>query len=953
MEKQNRVTCCSHETQSIYTVSTNLKITNDRELEVGRGSEIESGGSLISEPSRAAASFDEKTSSDDSPVFIVGMSRSGTTLLSRMLDAHSQMAILPETWMYLVLDRFGCMERISNAWQNTLFFNEVWKNLKSYRDPAGQILAREAARCAGYVGPTFRLLEDFGRAYARERRAKIWGEKTPAHALWLPQIRTLFPRARVLFMVRDPRDVLVSYDERWGAGKREIEYLTSTASLLKYYMKHLLERPAFPPEQISWVRYESLVADPSREIERICAFLEVDFEDSMLAFYRNHPNVMEEMSEGKHHALLSYPVTTAKVGLYTQALEPSHIALVERVLGNEMQALGYPLAPSNSDSSISRSQSASLHRAEEYYRRMAAGDIRRRLRRSGRFKLRMYRTFGRTIGIVQPWRVLTSESDWRMLADNVSHTASTRQDAGPSVNSSTNTSKEQTDFKTEMGRISRQSGIAFASTIFAAIVGYVFKIYLARYLGAEALGLYALGITIISFMGMLNVLGIPPSAVRFVAEYSAYKKFSELRALLWNGSWILLATNLLFCGILLKVGPWIAVRFYHAPQLTRYFPIFAVIMLFSALNLFYGNVLNGYREAGRRNMISKFVASPASIAATVLLVSLGYGLGGYLVAQVFSACCVLGLLVYSIWKLTPAEARFPNLRELGISRDVWTFSAAMFGIGIMQFLMSQTDRVALGVYRNAHEVGIYAVVVSMIAYETIFLQSVNQIFAPVIADIHSRGERELLARLFQTLTKWIIGLTLPLAIVIVFYAHPIMRIFGPDFEPGWAVLVVGTFGQLVNCGVGSVGSLLVMSGHERRLVRVQIIMAVVMIALSFGLVPHWGSLGAAVAAAITNAGMNLLNLFEVRRTLGLSPYNASYLKLLPSAGSAVLIVFLMTRISFFSTVQLLGAITALLLGYLVFCGISLWIGLDDDDRLVTDAVQSRIRGMFHRTHTAV
>ena len=853
--------------------------------------------------------------------------------------------------MYVILDRFGCLEQISNPWQSKLFFNEVWKNLKSYRDPAGHILAREASRWAGYVGPTFRILEEFGRTYARERGASIWGEKTPAHALWLPQIRALFPHARVLFMVRDPRDVLVSYDERWGGGKRDLQYLTSTAALLKYYIKHLLHNPAFSSEQARWVRYESLVADPSTELERICTFLDVDFEPSMLAFYRHHADVPGEMPEGKHHALLSHPVTTAKIGLYAQALEPSHIALVERILGEEMQALGYPLVGPN-PRSMSRGQTRSLHQAEEYYRRMTAGDIRRRLRRGGRFKLRMYRTFGRVIGIVQPWRVVNSESDWQLLANTIDPTVSPGQNPGTSVKSSTSTSKEQRDFTTEMGRISRQSGIAFAATIFTAFVGYAFKIYLARVLGAERLGLYALGITIISFMGMLNVLGIPASAVRFVAEYSASKKFLKLKALLWNGSWILLATNLLFCGILLKAGPWIAIRFYHAPQLARYFPIFAFIMLFSAFNLFYGNVLNGYREAGRRNMISKFVASPATIAGTVLLVSLGYGLRGYLVAQVFSAGCVLGLLIHSVWRLTPPEARFPNLKQFGIGREVWTFSAAIFGIGILQFLMSQTDRVALGIYRSAHEVGIYAVVVSMISYETIFLQSVNQIFAPVIADIHSRGEQGLLGRLFQTLTKWIIGLTLPLAIVIVFYAHPIMRIFGPDFEAGWPVLVVGTFGQLVNCGVGSVGFLLLMSGHERRLVRVQVIMAIVMIALSFELVPHWGVLGAAIAAAITNAGMNLLNLFEVRRALRLSPYNASYLKLLPSAGSTMLVVFLMTRIPFFSTAQVLGAITALVLGYLTFCGISLWVGLDDDDRLITNAVQSRIRGMFHKTRPA-
>jgi O-antigen/teichoic acid export membrane protein len=507
-------------------------------------------------------------------------------------------------------------------------------------------------------------------------------------------------------------------------------------------------------------------------------------------------------------------------------------------------------------------------------------------------------------------------------------------------------------FKTEMGRISRQSGVAFSGTIFTAVVGYAFKIYLARFLGADALGLYALGITIISFLGMVNTLGIPQSALRFVAEYSASKRISELRVLLWNGFWILLATNLIFAGVLLKVGPWFARRFYHTPQLVRHLPLFAVIMLFSALNLFCGNVLTGYREAGRRTIISKFVSSPATIAATVLLVTLGYGLQGYLIAQVFSAGCVLALLIQSVWRLTPPEARSPNLSRLGMGREVWSFSVALFGFGMMQFFMVQMDRVALGIYRGPHDVGIYAVVVSIIAYETIFLHSVNQIFAPVIADIHTRGEREVLGRLFQTLTKWILGFTLPLAIVVICYAPTIMRVFGREFESGWPALVVGTLGQLVNCGVGSVGFLLFMSGHERRLIRVQAAMAIVMVVLCFKLVPLWGALGAAIAAAITNIGMNLLNLIEVWRALKLSPYNWSYLKLAPPVGSAALIVFLLRKSSFLANARLASAILALVLAYLAFCIVSLWTGLDADDRLITDEVASRVRGIFSKTRRA-
>jgi O-antigen/teichoic acid export membrane protein len=506
---------------------------------------------------------------------------------------------------------------------------------------------------------------------------------------------------------------------------------------------------------------------------------------------------------------------------------------------------------------------------------------------------------------------------------------------------------EKLNFQTEMGRISRQSGIAFAGTIFTAVLGYVFKVYLARVLGAETLGMYALGMTIISFLGVINVLGLPDSATRFVALYAASRKVEALRRLLWNGTWMLLATNLIFAGLLLEVGPWVATRFYHSPKLVRFLPLFALIMIASALNAFFGKVLAGYKEVGRRTMVTRFVASPVTMTMTVLLIGLGAGLWGYLAAQIASAAVVMVLLVSLVRRLTPVAARSLDMKKLSIEPEVWSFSAAMLGVGLLEFFMGQSDRVALGFYRGAHDVGIYAVAGALVAYEPIILQSINQIFAPVIADIHARGDLVLLGRLFQTLTKWMLGFTLPLATVMIVYARPIMRIFGHDFEAGWPILVIGTCGQLVNCGVGSVGYLLFMSGNQRRLIRVQAVMALVMIALCVKLVPLWGALGAAVAAAVTNAGTNAWNLLEVRAALKLSPYNRSYLKLLPSLGGVPLVILWMRNAAIFARADWIVIVISLLLAYGSFLAMVFALGLDADDRLIARAVWTRVRGTFH------
>jgi O-antigen/teichoic acid export membrane protein len=511
----------------------------------------------------------------------------------------------------------------------------------------------------------------------------------------------------------------------------------------------------------------------------------------------------------------------------------------------------------------------------------------------------------------------------------------------PSSNPDFTTSQTQ-QFRSHVGHISRQSGVFFAGTIFTAAFGYVFKVYLARALGPEALGIFVLGITLVGLLGVFNTLGLSQSAVRFVAAYSAAGKFERLHSLLWRGAGILLVSNLLFAALLMTFGRWVAIRVYHSPALVQYLPWFALIMLFSVLTGFYGKVLAGYKDLSRRTLIVNFVGSPLTMLLAVLLISQGMGLRGYLTAQIASAAVVAVLLFAAVRELTPAPARFSAQRGSGLEQKVWAYSVAMLGVGLLEFIMVQVDKIALGFYRGPREVGIYSVAAAVVVYVPVVLSSINQIFSPMIADLHTRGDHALLARLFQSLTKWAVGLTLPLAGVVIVFARPLMRIFGSDFEAGWPILIIGTVGQLVNCGVGSVGYLLLMSGNEKRLIKVQMVMAIVMVGLNIALVPLLGGVGAAVAAAVTNVGINLWNLLEVRKALGLSPYNRSYIRLvLPTFAMLAATVLLRMNSAVFGR-DWLAAAVAFVLAYIVFAAAILLVGLDLDDRLIASAIWSRL-----------
>ena len=87
---------------------------------------------------------------------------------------------------------------------------------------------------------------------------------------------------------------------------------------------------------------------------------------------------------------------------------------------------------------------------------------------------------------------------------------------------------DSSQFRSQMGTISRHSAVFFVGTLFTAVAGYLFKVYLARVLGAEALGLYALGMTITGFVGIFSALGIP---------HELRGRCSSWRSTLPRGSW--------------------------------------------------------------------------------------------------------------------------------------------------------------------------------------------------------------------------------------------------------------------------------------------------------------------------------------------------------------------------------------------------------------------------------
>jgi tetratricopeptide (TPR) repeat protein len=183
-------------------------------------------------------------------VFMVGFPRSGTTLLEVVLDGHPQVVSSEENeWLTDAVMRYLCepldLEPLSTA-------------------SAGDLEGLRAAYWEGIRRAGFDV------------SGKVFIDKHPLHTLKLPLIARLFPRAKVLFAVRDPRDIVLScFRRRFKMNAAMFELLTLDGAAALYDAVMTFAEQVRPLLGLDWrvVRHESLVADLDAEIRGICGFL--------------------------------------------------------------------------------------------------------------------------------------------------------------------------------------------------------------------------------------------------------------------------------------------------------------------------------------------------------------------------------------------------------------------------------------------------------------------------------------------------------------------------------------------------------------------------------------------------------------------------------------------------------------------------------------------------------
>jgi O-antigen/teichoic acid export membrane protein len=196
------------------------------------------------------------------------------------------------------------------------------------------------------------------------------------------------------------------------------------------------------------------------------------------------------------------------------------------------------------------------------------------------------------------------------------------------------------------------------------------------------------------------------------------------------------------------------------------------------------------------------------------------------------------------------------------------------------------DLWVLAAFEQGTELDAYSAAARISQVLLLFLTSLNLVFSPFAADLHARGERERLGELFKRSTRWALAATLPLLIVLFVAADDVLEAFSSRFEIGESALRILLAGQAVNVATGGVAFILIMTGFTGVDLVDNVLGLGLLVGLAVALTAAFGMEGAAAAAAVSIAVLNVVRLVQVRRRVGIQPYERAYLGLFVPAGAA-------------------------------------------------------------------
>lgn len=488
--------------------------------------------------------------------------------------------------------------------------------------------------------------------------------------------------------------------------------------------------------------------------------------------------------------------------------------------------------------------------------------------------------------------------------------------------------------------IAKGAGLGIIGSIAGSGLRYLFDIILARNLGPELFGLFFLGFAVFRISTMVAEHGLSNGVVRYVAIFSGEKDFGRVKGIILAATKLAVFSSLAVSLIVIVFSSQIALYVFRNRELTSVLILFSLAIPFTTITTIFLFAAQGFKIVRSKIIVREFFEPSARIIMVAIIFLYQIQLHG----AIFAYCVptVFGTLIafYYLYKIFPQLTKI-ELQPISETKELLAFSRPLFIVQFLFVFMLWIDTVMVGIFLSSNHVGVYSASQRTALFLSIIASSFASIYAPIISDLYNRKQIVLLTESFKTAAKWMFTACLPFFLILVFFARPILGVFGNGFEQGEGCLILLSIGWIILSSVGSSGQILIMTGRQKLHLAHLTIVLVINVLLNILLIPKMGILGAALATTAAITLFSLITVIQVYRLLKIHPYRKDFYKPVIAGAVALFVLYIASRI-----MTNMMSIPYLFLGagifFCIYIAVLFMLGLQDEDRVVITKIMNKV-----------
>ncbi|MEK6818571.1 MAG: flippase [Nanoarchaeota archaeon] len=413
--------------------------------------------------------------------------------------------------------------------------------------------------------------------------------------------------------------------------------------------------------------------------------------------------------------------------------------------------------------------------------------------------------------------------------------------------------------------IAKTSVIVFLSIVFSKIVGYIYRILIARYYGPEIYGVFLISLMVAGWFGAFFSLGLLEGVVRFISIFRGKKQFNKIKYLYNFSSLVLLTTGLLGGIVMFLTADTIAIKLFHNPELTIFIKLLGLIMPISLISNLFLSILRAFEKIYWYSFIFNIIQNLTKISLLVIFIILSVNSSAVILSHILAVIPTL-ILSYIICK-KGIKFLFKNeskLRETKLMRkDLIYYSLPVMFHTILSSFFFWIDTFSIGLINGALEVGIYNAAVPIATLLVFVPEIFMQLFFPMISKKLSQGKINNVEELSKTVSKWILILNLPIFSIMFFFPGIIINtLFGSNYLAAADSLRILSIGMFFSSFFIVSNNLLSAAGKSKTILFDIVLAGLLNLVLNQVLIPVYGIKGAAYSTTLSLILLNLLFFYQ-------------------------------------------------------------------------------------------